>query len=213
MLQLVPVLREQLRRVARPLTPVGDVPLHVHARYSLAELLAAFGVPNPVASRGSGVKQIEHARAHVFWFNLRKTQKHYSPTTMYADRAISPRLFQWESQNATSVASPIGESYVQHRGLGWTVHLFFRDSKEADGQLGAPGISLCRDGILREPFRGAADADYLETRPRASSRRLSRCRRCRWLKAPGGRMWGRGHSGSRAGLSRSGIVIVRGGRL
>ena len=42
-----------------PSTPRAIVPLHVHARYSLAELLAAFGVPNPAASRGSGVKWIE----------------------------------------------------------------------------------------------------------------------------------------------------------
>jgi hypothetical protein len=114
------------------------VPLQVHARYSLAELLAAFGVPNPAASRGSGVKWIEDAQADVFWFNLRKTEKYFSPTTMYADRAISPTLFQWESQNATSEASPTGQRYVNHRERGSSVHLFFRESKVAEGDLGAP---------------------------------------------------------------------------
>ena len=121
-----------------PVDPVGDVPLQVHARYSLAELLAAFGVSNPAASRGSGVKWIEDAQADVFWFNLRKTEKHFSPTTMYADRAISPTLFQWESQNATSEASPTGQRYVHHRERGSSIHLFFREFKEADGDLGAP---------------------------------------------------------------------------
>lgn len=138
LVELVGVLRNRIRRITKPVDPAGEVPLQVHARYSLAELLAAFGVPNPAASRGSGVKWVEHDQADVFWFNLRKTEKHFSPTTMYADRAISPTLFQWESQNATSEASPTGQRYVHHHERGSSVNLFFRDSKEADGDLGAP---------------------------------------------------------------------------
>jgi len=138
LLGLTTALRERVRRVTRPVDPGGEVPLQVHGRYSLAELLAAFGVPNPAASRGSGVKWVEPARADLFWFNLRKTEKHFSPTTMYADRAISPSLFQWESQNATSPASPTGQRYIHHRERGSSVHLFVRESKEADGDLGAP---------------------------------------------------------------------------
>jgi superfamily II DNA or RNA helicase/HKD family nuclease len=138
LLELTHALRDRIRRITVPGDPGGHVPLQVHARYSLAELLAAFGVPNPAASRGSGVKWIDDAQADVFWFNLRKTEKHFSPTTMYADRAISPTLFQWESQNATSEASPTGQRYVHHHERGSSVHLFFRESKEADGDLGAP---------------------------------------------------------------------------
>ncbi len=138
LLELTRVLHDRIRRITVPVDPGGQVPLQVHARYSLAELLAAFGVSNPAASRGSGVRWIEHAQADVFWFNLRKTEKHFSPTTMYADRAISPTLFQWESQNATSETSPTGLRYVNHRERGSSVHLFFRESKAADGDLGAP---------------------------------------------------------------------------
>lgn len=138
LVELAGALRDRIRRLTRPLEPAGENPLHVHARYSLAELLAAFGVPNPAASRGSGVKWVEGEQADVFWFNLRKTEKHFSPTTMYADRAISPSLFQWESQNATSEASKTGQRYIDHRALGSSVRLFFRGSKDADGDLGAP---------------------------------------------------------------------------
>lgn len=53
-------------------------------------------------------------------------------------RAISPTLFQWESQNATSEASRTGQRYIHHRERGSSVHLFFRASKEPDGELGAP---------------------------------------------------------------------------
>lgn len=79
-LELLDVLRDRIRRVTKPVAPGGDLPLHLHARYSLAELLAAFGVPKPSTSRGAGVKWIPDEKADVFWFNLRKTEKHFSPT-------------------------------------------------------------------------------------------------------------------------------------
>jgi superfamily II DNA or RNA helicase/HKD family nuclease len=137
-LEVLSVLRDRIRRVTRPAAPAGELPLHVHARYSLAELLAAFGVPKPSTSRGAGVRWIPEEQADVFWFNLRKTEKHFSPTTMYADRAISPTLFQWESQNSSHADAGAGDRYVNHRERGSSVHLFFRETKEADGDLGAP---------------------------------------------------------------------------
>jgi hypothetical protein len=57
---------------------------------------------------------------------------------MYEDRAITPELFQWESQSTTSTASPTGQRYVHHASRGSSVHLFLRESKERDGDLGVP---------------------------------------------------------------------------
>ena len=135
--ELVAVLARDRRRLVRPLNPAGAVPLHVHARYSRDEALAAFGVTNPGTVR-QGVKWVEDEKADVFFVTLRKTERHYSPTTMYQDRAISPSLFQWESQSLTTEASPTGQRYINHTHLGSTVHLFVRETKEADGDLGAP---------------------------------------------------------------------------
>ena len=137
-LDLLGLLRSRIRRVTRPAAPGGELPLHLHARYSLAELLAAFGVPQPSTSMGAGVKWIPAEQADVFWFNLRKTEKHFSPSTMYADRAISPTLFQWESQNSTRPETEVGKRYIHHRDRGSSVHLFFRETAEEDGKLGAP---------------------------------------------------------------------------
>ncbi len=77
-------------------------------------------------------------RADVFFVTLNKTEAHFSPTTMYADHAISPTSFQWESQNNTTAASQVGQRYINHRQLGTSVHLFVRESKTADGTLGTP---------------------------------------------------------------------------
>jgi hypothetical protein len=135
LLALVDPLHERIHRVTTPLD--GDVPLHVHARYSRDEALAAFGMPNPGSVR-EGVKWLPDERADVLFVTLDKTEAHYSPTTMYEDRAITPEVFQWESQNATSEASPTGRRYVNHRREGSAVHLFVRESKQQEGSSGAP---------------------------------------------------------------------------
>lgn len=137
LIELLTLLGRERRRLVHPLDHAGTVPLHVHARYSRDEALAAFGVSNPGTVR-QGVKWVEDERADVFFVTLRKTERHYSPTTMYQDRALSPSLFQWESQSQTTESSPTGQRYINHERHGSTVHLFLRESKEADGDLGAP---------------------------------------------------------------------------
>ena len=80
--------------------------------------------------------------------NLRKSEKNFSPSTMYRDYAISPELFHWESQNATSTSSPAGRRYLRHVEMGTRVVLFVRETP--DGDLGA------------EPFLCLGQADYVE---------------------------------------------------
>ncbi|GAA2753526.1 DEAD/DEAH box helicase [Amnibacterium kyonggiense] len=133
---VIPLLKARQSRVTTPVASTR-VPLRVHARYSRDEALAAFGMGKPNSVR-EGVKWLEDERADVFFVTLTKVEGHYSPTTMYADRAISPVRFQWESQNRTSVSSETGQRYINHRQLGSSVHLFLRETKSPDGDLGTP---------------------------------------------------------------------------
>jgi hypothetical protein len=64
--------------------------------------------------------------------NLRKTERDFSPTTMYRDFALSPELFHWESQNTTSLTSPTGIRYRNHRERGSDVALFVRETANDD---------------------------------------------------------------------------------
>ena len=48
---------------------------------------------------------------------------------MYADTALSERVFQWESQSGTSPESETGKRYISHKSLGHSFHLFVRDFK------------------------------------------------------------------------------------
>ncbi|SNR31259.1 DUF3427 domain-containing protein [Blastococcus mobilis] len=136
--ELSEALHDRIHRVAPALEIAGPRPLHVHARYSRNEALAAFGMENLNGVFGSGVRWVPGDQADVFFVTLVKSEAHFSPTTMYADHAISPTVFQWESQSTTAENSPTGQRYINHRKEGSSVHLFLRETKTADGTLGTP---------------------------------------------------------------------------
>lgn len=146
--QVAGVLRERIHRVTAPVG-LGRLPLRVHARYSRNEACAAFGMPNPGSLR-EGVKWLPDERADIFFVTLLKSEQHYSPTTMYADRAITETLFQWESQSTTTAASVTGQRYIHHEKQGSTVHLFVRETKVAEGNLGAPAYLYAGPMTYRE---------------------------------------------------------------
>ncbi|MGN9844237.1 DUF3427 domain-containing protein [Nonomuraea sp. H19] len=129
--ELAAVLRSGIRHVAPPLDAV--VPLHIHARYSKNEVLAAFGIDRPAHMR-EGVKYVEEHRADLFFVTIDKSEDKYSPTTLYHDRAISEELFQWESQSTLRTSTATARRYLTGES---TVHLLIRQSKRDEG-LGAP---------------------------------------------------------------------------
>jgi len=64
---------------------------------------------------------------------LEKSEREYSPSTLYKDYAISPTLFHWESQSTTSQQSLTGQRYV-HQRHGGNILLFVRARKKQDGR-------------------------------------------------------------------------------
>ncbi|MDV3136828.1 DUF3427 domain-containing protein, partial [Mycobacterium sp. 29Ha] len=109
-----------------------DVPLEVHATYSREEILAALGfasMQRTPSTMREGVAWCPDVNADAFLITLRKSDRDYSPTTMYRDFALSPDLFHWESQSTTSEASPTGQRYIHHRERGSHILLFVREAK------------------------------------------------------------------------------------
>lgn len=127
LVELLGLLRERIDHVQPPLG-LPDVPLRVHARYTRAEILAAFGIGDDVRppSWQTGVWWDEPSRTDLFAFTLDKTSGSFSPTTRYRDYAISRELVHWESQSATSLASEAGRRYVRQGQDGTNVVLFAR---------------------------------------------------------------------------------------
>ncbi|MBZ4417366.1 DUF3427 domain-containing protein [Myxococcus sp. RHSTA-1-4] len=145
LLDLLDVLADRSRRVHVPLDPEGAVPLSSHATYGLYEVIAGYGV---LGARGmlrelrEGVLWVETHRTDLLFVTLDKSDADFKPTTRYADYAVSPTLFHWESQNSTSASSPTGLRYVEHSRRGTRVVLFVRERKKDDRGESMPYLCL-----------------------------------------------------------------------
>lgn len=131
LLELLPLLDDQVKHLHSPLGLLQPVPLQVHATYTREEVLAGFGastVTSPLPLQ-TGVYWHKPSQTDLFFITLHKTEKHYSPTTLYRDYAISDRLFHWESQSTTAANSEMGQRYINHEAQGSNVVLFVRSSR------------------------------------------------------------------------------------
>jgi superfamily II DNA or RNA helicase len=140
LLEFLAILESEASHLPIPLD--GDlrwshsIPLSIHCRYSLDDVLAAFGrstVEKPYRIR-EGILFDKPTNADLFFVTLEKTEQHYSPSTLYKDYAISPRLFHWESQNTTSETSPTGQRHIHHNEQGVTPLLFVRERRTTAGR-------------------------------------------------------------------------------
>ena len=50
----------------------------------------------------------------MFFIDLHKAERDYSPTTMYRDYAINRELFHWESQSRQTPEQPTVQRYINH---------------------------------------------------------------------------------------------------
>jgi hypothetical protein len=113
------------------------IPLSIHARHTLREVLTAFGMLTVGGRRiyeQTGVFRDDGTNSDLFFVTLEKSERDYSPSTLYKDYAISPTDFHWESQSGTSQQSPTGQRYIQHRRRGGYILLFVRPKRKQDGR-------------------------------------------------------------------------------
>ncbi|MCI7606770.1 MAG: DUF3427 domain-containing protein [Spirochaetales bacterium] len=104
----------------------GDIPLDVFCTYNRNQILAAFGDTSP-SSWQAGVKWFPDENTDVLLVTLNKSDKLYTPSTMYKDYAISPEKFHWETQNKTSEDSSTGRRYISSSSR---ILLFVREAKD-----------------------------------------------------------------------------------
>ena len=104
-------------------------PMDVHCTYSQRQLLTALGYTNFGAMR-QGVLYLPDKKTDLFLITLNKSDKDYSPTTMYNDYAVKSTLFHWQSQSTTSADSSTGQRYIHHAETGNRILLFVREFKQ-----------------------------------------------------------------------------------
>lgn len=112
------------------------MPLELHCNYTKNEILSALGkhsFDNPFSHR-EGVLFLKDKNIDVFFVTLNKSEKDYSPTTMYKDYAISEHLFHWQSQSTVSQSSSTGKRYQDCDNKESKALLFVREFNKINGR-------------------------------------------------------------------------------
>ena len=93
--ELIALLKYNYNRIDFIDEPVRlgfDCPLDLHCTYTRDQLLVAMDFMKPSTVR-EGVKWLPDKEIDVFFITLNKSDKDYSPTTMYQDYSINETLF------------------------------------------------------------------------------------------------------------------------
>ena len=143
LIDLIKYRYDQIDFVDEPMDIGFDCPLDVHCTYTARQILTAFDDEKVMAFR-EGVKWLPAKNTDVFFITLNKSDKDYSPTTMYNDYSINEILFHWQSQSTTSDTSSTGQRYIHHKERGSKVVVCVREFKnDAAGAAPYTLLGLC----------------------------------------------------------------------
>ena len=120
-----------------------ECPLDLYCAYTLDQILSALGkhTGEKKSHFQECVLYLHEKKLDVFFVTLNKSEKDYSPSTMYHDYSINEELFHWQSQGRTTVESPTGQRYISQRNTGGNVLFFVREYK-TESKLTSPYICL-----------------------------------------------------------------------
>lgn len=124
-------------------------PIDVYCSYSTRQILAAYGYYNETQAPTfrEGVKYFSKKKTEIFLINLNKSEKDFSPSTMYDDYAINERLFHWQSQSQVSETSSTAQRYIRQVKSNEFISLFVREYK--------------KNGSYTSPYMFLGNADYM----------------------------------------------------
>ena len=128
LMELLQYKYDHIDFIDQPVNLGFDCPLDLYCTYTRDQLLVAMDFMNPNSVR-EGVKWLPEKMIDVLFVTLHKSEKHYSPTTMYNDYSINETLFHWQSQSTTTDTGSVGQRYINHRKRGSKVLLFVREFK------------------------------------------------------------------------------------
>jgi len=110
-------------------------PLGVHSSYTTSQVLASLGYFNEEKSPSfrEGVKHFKDKKLDIFFITLNKSEKDFSPSTLYEDYAIDEKLFHWQTQSKVKEDSNTAQRYINHKKTGNKIALFVREYKKENG--------------------------------------------------------------------------------
>ena len=128
LMELLQYKYDHIDFIDQPVNLGFDCPLDLYCTYTRDQLLVAMDFMNPNSVR-EGVKWLPEKKIDVLFVTLNKSEKHYSPSTMYNDYSINETLFHWQSQSTTTNTGSVGQRYINHRKRGSKILLFVREFK------------------------------------------------------------------------------------
>jgi len=120
--------------------PRASGALALHSHYTREQILLALGrgdFEKPFSHR-EGVMHLSDEQLDAFFVTVNKSDKDFSPSTLYEDYALNEQLFHWQSQSMTTPESPTGQRYINHASMGYQPLLFVREAKNRPNGLTAP---------------------------------------------------------------------------
>jgi superfamily II DNA or RNA helicase len=126
-------------------------PLKVHSRYTREQILAAFRISTfeQKSSNREGNAENKALNTEILFVDLVKSEKDFSPSTLYEDYAISDTLFHWQTHNAARPEIGRGLSYINQVKQGKRILLFVRERK--NNEFGnTMGYVFLGDGSMTE---------------------------------------------------------------
>lgn len=104
-----------------------DFPLKLHGIYTKAQIQVAIGTStiDRKSPAREGVERNKQTKVEAMFVDIIKNREEGS-TTDYDDKALSPYLFQWDTQNRVKPESKEGQAYIKQTQ---TMLLFVREQK------------------------------------------------------------------------------------
>ena len=164
--ELIELLQYNFNRIDFIDEPVDlgfDCPLDLHCTYTRDQILVAMDYMSP-SNIQAGVVYLPDKRIDVFFITLNKSEKDYSPSTMYKDYSINERLFHWQSQGRTAEESATGQRYINHKAQGVRTLLFVREFKTDLGGT-APYSFLGTSNYIKHDGSKPMNVTYELSRP------------------------------------------------
>ena len=130
--EVLRILLNKIDFVEKPIEMNYPMPLKIYGRYVRDQILSAFGFYSfeKKPSSREGVQNLKDKNTELLFVTLNKSEKDFSPTTLYNDFALSDTIFHWQSQNSTAPNTSKGESYINHCSLGKKILLFVREAND-----------------------------------------------------------------------------------
>lgn len=138
--EVADILEARTRVPATPIAGLEDVPLVLHARYRIEEILTAVGWRTATRRTPfqAGVLPLKERKTELLFVTLDKSTG-YHDRIAYHDYAVSPTHFHWQTQNAAGPDTAGGRRYLESATNGWHFQLFVRptpqDAYAACGQV------------------------------------------------------------------------------